>query len=163
MAWPRRKSLGFVTPSGGQMSRADVCNTRTFEACAKAASTYGSSTCTETVALHITLSRRIRESIPTVADFRSGSLTGSRNPVPQFLAVLNVVCNDCPGMALLSARREPLSEKARVSPGTNGQALLGMPCARCRLYYAASLQACPVCKSTERVPIPLMASPHVAD
>jgi hypothetical protein len=27
----------------------------------------------------------------------------------------------------------------------------GLPCAKCRKYYAASLSACPVCKSTERV------------
>ena len=27
----------------------------------------------------------------------------------------------------------------------------GLPCAKCRKYYAASLNACPVCKSTQRV------------
>lgn len=31
----------------------------------------------------------------------------------------------------------------------------GLPCAKCRKYYAASLSACPVCKSTQRVgPVP---------
>jgi hypothetical protein len=28
----------------------------------------------------------------------------------------------------------------------------GLPCAKCRTYYAANLAACPVCKSPERVP-----------
>lgn len=28
----------------------------------------------------------------------------------------------------------------------------GMPCAKCRLYYSADLDACPTCHSTERVP-----------
>jgi hypothetical protein len=27
----------------------------------------------------------------------------------------------------------------------------GLPCAKCRKYYAASLSACPICKSSERV------------
>ena len=29
--------------------------------------------------------------------------------------------------------------------------LLGLPCARCRLYYDAKLDACPRCGCTERV------------
>src|SRR5450432_1193932 len=29
----------------------------------------------------------------------------------------------------------------------------GMPCAKCKTYYAANLTACPVCKATERVEI----------
>ena len=32
-----------------------------------------------------------------------------------------------------------------------GILLYGLPCARCKAYYAADLTACPVCKSTERV------------
>src|ERR1700756_1133523 len=34
----------------------------------------------------------------------------------------------------------------------------GLPCAKCRKYYAAGLSACPVCKSTERVS-PIAALP----
>jgi len=35
----------------------------------------------------------------------------------------------------------------------------GLPCAKCRKYYAASLSACPVCQSTQRVsPIPAIPS-----
>ena len=31
----------------------------------------------------------------------------------------------------------------------------GMPCAKCKTYYSADLDSCPVCKTTERVsPIP---------
>jgi hypothetical protein len=29
----------------------------------------------------------------------------------------------------------------------------GMPCAKCKTYYAANLNACPVCKATERVAV----------
>lgn len=29
----------------------------------------------------------------------------------------------------------------------------GMPCAKCKTYYAANLPACPVCKATERVAV----------
>ena len=32
-----------------------------------------------------------------------------------------------------------------------GMLLYGLPCARCKAYYAADLTVCPVCKSTERV------------
>jgi len=34
----------------------------------------------------------------------------------------------------------------------------GLPCAKCKTYYAADLKACPVCKAAERVS-PLTASP----
>ena len=38
------------------------------------------------------------------------------------------------------------------NPGIGRAILLyGLPCARCKAYYAAELTACPVCKSTERV------------
>jgi hypothetical protein len=38
------------------------------------------------------------------------------------------------------------------NPGIGcGISLYGLPCARCKAYYAAELTACPVCKSTERV------------
>lgn len=32
-----------------------------------------------------------------------------------------------------------------------GSMLLGLPCARCRVYYAAVLEACPVCGCKERI------------
>lgn len=45
----------------------------------------------------------------------------------------------------------------RVTAAASGEAVphrssaYGLPCARCRLYYAANLDVCPTCKSTERV------------
>lgn len=30
--------------------------------------------------------------------------------------------------------------------------LYGLPCAQCKIYYAAQLTSCPVCKCRERVP-----------
>jgi len=34
----------------------------------------------------------------------------------------------------------------------------GMPCVACRTYYAADLVACPVCKSTQRIPAAVSAA-----
>jgi DNA-binding CsgD family transcriptional regulator len=31
--------------------------------------------------------------------------------------------------------------------------LYGLPCLRCRVYYAANLNACPICGSSDRVPV----------
>jgi len=42
-------------------------------------------------------------------------------------------------------------EYAIRAAGGRGILLYGLPCARCKAYYAAELPACPVCKSTERV------------
>ena len=40
----------------------------------------------------------------------------------------------------------------------------GLPCAKCRKYYEASLSACPVCKSTERMsPVAARPCPTVAE
>jgi hypothetical protein len=44
-------------------------------------------------------------------------------------------------------------EELVVSPKTaSTRCGYGLPCAKCRTYYAANLAACPVCKSPERVP-----------
>ena len=40
-------------------------------------------------------------------------------------------------------------------------ALLGLPCANCKLYYEAYLKVCPVCSSTERLP-PTATKPPVS-
>jgi len=55
-------------------------------------------------------------------------------------------CDEAPGSALpvVGARAKP--------------SLLGLPCSRCRAYYEAELDACPVCGCTERVS-PTAASP----
>jgi len=41
-----------------------------------------------------------------------------------------------------------LASSSAVSPKRVGY---GMPCVKCKTYYAANLTACPVCKNTERV------------
>ena len=38
----------------------------------------------------------------------------------------------------------------------------GLPCAKCKTYYAANLKVCPVCKSTERVSPTVVAAPPTA-
>jgi RNA polymerase subunit RPABC4/transcription elongation factor Spt4 len=43
---------------------------------------------------------------------------------------------------------ESLSGAAELRPSRSGY---GLPCAKCKTYYAAGLTACPVCKDTERV------------
>jgi hypothetical protein len=40
--------------------------------------------------------------------------------------------------------------RARRQPGRQ-QVRYGLPCADCRLYYAAELTACPICNCTERI------------
>ncbi len=52
--------------------------------------------------------------------------------------------------------RTPIARPATAS--ATKPAGYGLPCAKCRKYYAASLGACPVCKSTERV-APVAALP----
>jgi hypothetical protein len=35
--------------------------------------------------------------------------------------------------------------------GPKKKVLYGLPCARCKIYYAADLTSCPVCQCRERV------------
>ncbi len=49
--------------------------------------------------------------------------------------------------------RNAVRKGANASPQSSG---FGLPCANCRLYYPANLDACPACNSSERV------SPNVA-
>lgn len=68
------------------------------------------------------------------------------------------------GAAVKAARAPAADTRRTVAPAQNpvapaGQAVgYGLPCAKCRKYYSASLNACPVCSSTERVP-PVAAIP----
>lgn len=50
-------------------------------------------------------------------------------------------------------RRTTASVRTPVKAATHGvkAAGYGLPCAKCRTYYLASLSACPICKSAERV------------
>lgn len=43
-------------------------------------------------------------------------------------------------------------------PSASVHSGIGLPCANCRLYYPADMNACPICKSTERVPAAAMAT-----
>ena len=43
-------------------------------------------------------------------------------------------------------------ESSRAEARTTRDTLWGLPCARCKAYYAAQLDTCPVCKFTKRVP-----------
>jgi len=54
-------------------------------------------------------------------------------------------------------RPERSSAAVRPSASENRKpAGYGLPCAKCRTYYAADLTSCPVCKSSERVsPMPM--------
>jgi hypothetical protein len=38
----------------------------------------------------------------------------------------------------------------------------GLPCAKCKTYYAADLKACPVCKSPERISAKTVSAPPVS-
>lgn len=42
------------------------------------------------------------------------------------------------------------------------QAGFGLPCAKCKTYYAADLKVCPVCQSTERVSPTAFPAPSIA-
>jgi hypothetical protein len=45
----------------------------------------------------------------------------------------------------------PRAAPAKPSEAPNTNRGYGLPCAKCRKYYPANLDACPVCKSAERV------------
>ena len=42
-------------------------------------------------------------------------------------------------------------ESTYLPVGSEEKILLGLPCARCRIYYVASLDACPVCGHQHRL------------
>jgi hypothetical protein len=58
--------------------------------------------------------------------------------------------------------RAPIAAQDEVVHKSSGY---GLPCAKCRLYYAAELDACPTCKHKERVAanaVPVIAKPLAA-
>ena len=64
----------------------------------------------------------------------------ARNPIAQ------------PASAQPPDQRPERSSAVRPSASENRKpAGYGLPCAKCRTYYAADLTSCPVCKSSERV------------
>jgi len=51
---------------------------------------------------------------------------------------------------------EGISTSAQLGPRRTGY---GLPCVKCKTYYAADLSACPVCKTEERVlPMPVVSA-----
>lgn len=58
-----------------------------------------------------------------------------------------------PGAAAQAAlaKETPVRQTASGAAETLPVAGYGLPCAKCHLYYAANLQACPTCKHKERV------------
>ena len=61
----------------------------------------------------------------------------------------------------IAMHRENLPQSSELGPRHSGY---GLPCSKCRTYYAADVTVCPVCKSTERVSpvavnLPVTAAP----
>src|SRR5271157_2485685 len=55
--------------------------------------------------------------------------------------------------ALLKSQNQRASATPDASPKPVPKiAGYGLPCSKCRVYYPADMDICPVCKSTERVP-----------
>jgi len=57
--------------------------------------------------------------------------------------------------AALSTPQRPTPKGSAPVPPTGAEkkpAGYGLPCSRCHAYYPADMQACPICKSPERVP-----------
>lgn len=65
------------------------------------------------------------------------------NEVPSVILVAGA-----PAPAL--SRQAPISEPAATSASPKHSGY-GLPCLKCRTYYAADLKTCPVCKTAERV------------
>jgi hypothetical protein len=67
--------------------------------------------------------------------------------------------------------RSDLHNSVRSATNDRKSLAFGLPCANCRLYYPANLDACPACNSTERVsptvspvtPVPQTATEPEAD
>jgi hypothetical protein len=58
----------------------------------------------------------------------------------------NVVATSISAPGLMSPSAVPASK-----PATSSNVGYGMPCAKCRAYYPADMDACPICKSKERI------------
>ena len=57
-----------------------------------------------------------------------------------------------------NATGEGLATTEHATPRRSGY---GLPCAKCKTYYAADLPACPICKATERVTPVIASAPSV--
>jgi hypothetical protein len=53
--------------------------------------------------------------------------------------------------AILPSESEVLTQDSMSGPLARKRVGYGLPCAKCKTYYAADMAACPICKSGERV------------
>jgi hypothetical protein len=61
-----------------------------------------------------------------------------------------VNANTAPAVSLSAAAPRPAASS--LEPGSAARAVgYGMPCSQCRAYYPADMDACPICKSRERL------------
>src|SRR5579863_2912187 len=60
------------------------------------------------------------------------------------------------------AERATYSSPSASTQGEAKRSGYGMPCAKCKTYYAANLGACPVCKTSERVSPKVASMPAAA-
>jgi len=49
------------------------------------------------------------------------------------------------------ALQETSRERISQASGKAETVMYGLPCADCKAYYSSQLEACPICKCTERV------------
>ena len=64
-----------------------------------------------------------------------------------------------PGITSPTPSTAPRAGHARRQPGP-GPLRYGLPCANCRLYYAAELTACPICNCGDRIhPVTALVRP----
>jgi hypothetical protein len=69
--------------------------------------------------------------------------------VPPKTPILDTQVNEMSMMqAEMNLEAQTIGE---VQPARNDRVGLGLPCANCRIYYRADLDACPVCRCRERV------------
>ena len=78
----------------------------------------------------------------------STSLGAAVQPAKQPVLPQQAEIRRSDAMAAAAAAAAPLSAQFEVTPKAVGY---GLPCAKCKTYFAANLTACPVCKNTERV------------
>src|SRR5438128_1963462 len=64
-----------------------------------------------------------------------------------------LVAGDCSQDVLSQLRNDEIQkDELKIRADTHArQGRYGLPCAKCKAYYASDLPACPICKCTERV------------
>ncbi len=109
-------------------------------------------------------------------DFYNGRSLLIRGRLLDFYDEANMSPTPVPVDAKVEARtviprgveQRPMEGRAKATPATVVQPVrkpagYGMPCAKCRTYYPADLQACPVCQSNERISPVAFTPPSAAE